>query len=174
MGVIAAPPGDHPVIRGIDRLSAAFAQVAALAAVGCVLLVFALVVARYALGLGSVAAQDAMLWLHGAIFLFGSAAALREDRHVRVDVLATRWSPRTRAGVELGGIVLCLLPFCAFVILSSWDFVAVSVAMREGAREPGGLPAVYLFKAMLPLGAALLALQGVALALRALQRWRRA
>jgi TRAP-type mannitol/chloroaromatic compound transport system permease small subunit len=166
------PDSAAPIIRLIDRLSAGFAHLAAVAAVACVLLVFALVLARYVWGVGSVAAQDAMLWLHGAIFLFGSAAALRDDRHVRVDVLSTHWSARRRAAVELAGIVLCLLPFCVFVLISSWDFVAVSLAMREGAREPGGLPAVYLFKAMLPLGAAVLALQGVALALRALQRLR--
>lgn len=155
-------------IGAVDALNRGFARLAALAALLCVFLVFALVVARYGFAFGSVAAQDAVQWLHGALFLFGLAIALAEDRHVRVDVFAAHWSARRRAKVELAGLLLLLLPFTLFVLVSSWDFVAGSWAMREGAREPGGLPAVYLFKSMLPLAATLLSLQGLAQVGRAL------
>lgn len=153
-------------IDAIDAVNRGFAHLATLAALLCVLLVFVLVVARYGFAFGSVAAQDAVQWLHAALFLFALAIALAEDRHVRVDAFAARWSARRRAKIELAGLLLLLLPFTVFVLVGSYDFVAASWAMREGAREPGGLPAVYLFKSMLPLAAALLTLQALA------QSWR--
>ncbi|HSG65083.1 MAG TPA: hypothetical protein VLD39_08780, partial [Gammaproteobacteria bacterium] len=71
-----------------------------------------------------------------------------------------------QAWVNLLGTLLFLLPFCAWVIHSSLPYVASSWSIRESSREAGGLPALYLLKTLIPLATALLALQGVALALR--------
>jgi TRAP-type mannitol/chloroaromatic compound transport system permease small subunit len=65
----------------------------------------------------------------------------------------------------VGGIVF-LLPLCAFMIGSSWDYVSESWRMREISPEPGGIPAVFLLKSLIPLAAINLALQGVAEVLR--------
>jgi TRAP-type mannitol/chloroaromatic compound transport system permease small subunit len=138
-----------------------------------VLLVFAVVVLRYAFDTGATAMQELALHLHAAVFLLGAAWALGRDRHVRVDVLRTRMDPRLQAMFELGGCVLLLLPFCAFVLWISLDYVWASWQVRESSREPGGLPALYLVKALIPLSAALLFLQGVAQALRAWVEMRR-
>jgi TRAP-type mannitol/chloroaromatic compound transport system permease small subunit len=132
-----------------------------------VALTFGLVVARYALGVGSIAAQELVLWLHAIVFMLGAAVCLRHGRHVRVDVLQQRWSPRTRAWVELLGMLLFLLPFAGLLLWLSLDYVAASWAQRESSREPGGLPALYLLKGVIPLAAGLLVLQGVAEVLRA-------
>lgn len=158
-----------PVLRAADALTDAAGRLAGVLAIALVALSFALVVARYALGLGSVAAQEGVLWLHSALFLLGLAFALRHGAHVRVDVFSQRWTPRTRARVEFAGMVLLLLPFCAFVVAMSWDYVAASWSAREGSRDPGGLPGWYLLKSLLPLSAALLMLQAVAETLRALR-----
>lgn len=159
-----------PIERAADALSEAAGRFAAVLAVAIVLLVFGLVVARYGFGAGSVAAQEAVLWLHASIFLLGLAYALRHDAHVRVDVFSQRWSARTRAWVEFGAGLTLLLPFCIFMILISADYVAASWATNEGSRDPGGLPGWYLLKSLMPLSAALLALQGLATTLRALRR----
>ncbi|WP_374602052.1 TRAP transporter small permease subunit [Arenimonas sp.] len=153
-----------------DALSELAGRLAALMALALVALVFGLVVARYVLGIGSVAAQEAVLWLHAAIFLLGLAYALRHGAHVRVDVFSQRWSPRTRAWVEAGGGALLLLPLCLFIVAVSGDYVAASWSAREGSRDPGGLPGWYLLKALLPASAALLFLQGLAETARALRR----
>lgn len=154
----------------IDRLTGAVGTLCALATVACVALVFALVVARYAFQASSQALAEAVLWLHADAFLFGLAWALREDRHVRVDVLQQRWSPRVGAWIEFAGGLLFLLPLCGFIVWMSWDYVAASWTVRESSREPGGLPALYLLKGMLPAAATLLALQGVAQTFRSLRR----
>lgn len=159
-----------PLQRAADAASEAAGRFAAVLAVVLVVLVFALVLARYGLGIGSVAVQEAVLWLHATIFLLGMAYALRHDAHVRVDVFSQRWSAATRAWVEFAALLLLLLPFCLFMIVISWEYVAASWATHEGSRDPGGLPGWYLLKSLLPLSAALLVLQGLAETLRALQR----
>ncbi|MCK7592150.1 TRAP transporter small permease subunit [Pseudomarimonas salicorniae] len=137
-----------------------------------VALCFALVVARYLFDANSIAAQEAQQWLHSLVFLLGTAGALRAGQHVRVDVLQQRWSPRTKATVDLVGYLLCVLPFAGFMLWVSLDYVAASWSLRESSRDPGGLPAVYLLKTLIPLAAALLALQAVAELLRCMARLR--
>ena len=159
-----------PVARFADNLSEIAGRIAAVMAVALVALVFGLVVARYGLGIGSVAAQEVAIWLHASLFLLGLCYAFRHDAHVRVDVFSQRWSARTRARVEAGAALLLLLPFCVFMAWISWDYVAASWASREGSRDPGGLPGWYLLKSLIPLSAVLLALQGLAAVLRALGR----
>lgn len=128
-----------------------------------VLLCFGLVAARYGFGVGSVAVQEAMLWLHACVFMLGMAWALRHDRHVRVDVLYARFSARTRAWIEVAGHLLLLLPLALFLLWISLDYVAASWQVRESSREPGGLPGVFLLKSLIPLSAWLLAVQSLAL-----------
>jgi TRAP-type mannitol/chloroaromatic compound transport system permease small subunit len=98
--------------------------------------------------------------------MLGAAYALKRGAHVRVDIFYRRFSPRTRAWVDaLGGIVF-LMPFCLFVLGVSWQFVTESWAIREISSEPGGIPAVYLLKTLIPLMAINLLLQGIAETLR--------
>ncbi|PZO09787.1 MAG: C4-dicarboxylate ABC transporter permease [Lysobacteraceae bacterium] len=158
-----------PLLRAADAVSEAAGRLAGLLAIALVGLVFALVVARYALGIGSVAAQEAVLWLHASVFLLGLAYALKHGAHVRVDVFSQRWTPRTRAWLEFAGMVLLLMPFCLLMAGMSWDYVAASWAVKEGSRDPGGLPGWYLLKSLLPLSAFLLMLQAAAETLRALR-----
>jgi TRAP-type mannitol/chloroaromatic compound transport system permease small subunit len=159
-----------PALRAVDALSEASGRFAGLLAIALVALVFGLVLARYAFSAGSVAAQETVLWLHAAIFLLGLAYALRHGAHVKVDVFSQRWPAPTRAWVDFGAGALLLLPFCVFIVMMSWDYVGASWSAREGSRDPGGLPAWYLLKALLPLSAVLLLLQGLAETIRALQR----
>ena len=63
--------------------------------------------------------------------------------------------------VKGGGIVF-LLPLCIFIVLSSWGYVGESWSMRETSPEPGGIPAVFLLKTLIPVAAINLALQGIA------------
>ena len=94
--------------------------------------------------------------------------ALQENEHVRVDVLSRRWSARTRGIVECLGMLLVVLPFAVFVFLVSDDYVLRSHAIGERSGEPGGLPALWLQKALIPAMAVLLAVQALASAARAL------
>lgn len=131
-----------------------------------VLLMFGLVVMRYGFDKGSIALQELVLHLNATAFLLGGAYALLRDAHVRVDILQQRWSPQTQRWAELAGLALLLLPFCAVLLWTSLDYVAMAWSLREGSREAGGLPGLYVVKSLIPASAVLLMLAGAARALR--------
>ena len=162
--------------EGVERVSAWLdrwlERVSGIAIAAMVLLMFALVAARYLFSIGSIAGQEAVQWLHALAFLLGASVALRADAHVRIDILQQRWLTRTRELIELIGLLALLLPFCVFVVWVSLDYVAASWSVREASREPGGLPALYLLKTLIPVAAALLGLQALARALAVIVRLR--
>jgi TRAP-type mannitol/chloroaromatic compound transport system permease small subunit len=155
------------IAAAIDRCKTAIGQAASWCALAIVLIGFAVVLMRYVLGVGSIWLQESILYAHAALYLLAAAWTLKEGGHVRVDVFYAGASPRTKALVDLAGTLLLLLPFCFAVIWFSLPYVARSWATLEGSRETSGLPLVFLLKTLIPLFAVLLALQGVAQAIKA-------
>src|SRR3954449_56100 len=151
----------------IDRLNTVIGRAASWCALAIVLIGFAVVLLRYVLGLGSIWLQESILYAHAALFLLAAAWTLREGGHVRVDVFYADASPRAKAWVDLVGTLLLLLPFCLAILWFSLPYVERSWAILERSRESSGLPLVFLLKTLIPAFAVLLALQGVAQAIRA-------
>ena len=146
----------------IDRFVEGCGKVLAACLPVMVLLTFAIVVARYLFSYGTIAGQEAVMYLHGTAFMLGFAYALKHNAHVRVDVLASRFSARTRAGIDLAGHLIFLIPMCLCILWFSWDYVVASWRVREGSAEVGGIPAIYLLKSLLIASSVLLLLQGFA------------
>ncbi len=94
------------------------------------------------------------------MFLLGAAYALQRDAHVRVDVLFARFSARIRNWINILGTILLLVPFCVFVLWTTWPAVRNSWRVREMSPNPGGLP-VYPIKAVILVCFVLLLLQAV-------------
>lgn len=127
---------------------------------------------RYGFGIGAIPLQEAVVYMHGIVFMLGIGYTLKMQGHVRVDIIYSRCSPRVQACIDLGGTLLFLMPVCGFIFWTSLGYVELSWRMGEGSAEPGGLPAIYLLKALIPAMAILLALQGVAEILRNIEKIR--
>lgn len=153
----------------IDRLTTGIGRAVAWLALAVVLLQFALVVARYLFGLGSIWATETVIYAHATLFMLAAAWTLRAGGHVRVDVFYAEATPRTRAKIDLAGSVLLLLPFSTVLVWLSVPYAVRSWAILERSQETSGLPLVYLLKTLIPLFAFLMALQGIAQAIRAIQ-----
>ena len=151
----------------IDRLNAAIGHGAAWLALAVVLLQFALVVARYLFGLGSVWLTETVIYAHATLFMLAAAWTLSAGGNVRVDIFYAEASARTKALVELIGALLLLLPFMFVLIWLSVPYAARSWAILEHSQETSGLPIIFALKTLIPLFALLMALQGVAQAIRA-------
>lgn len=151
----------------IDRANAAIGRTAAWCCLYVVLAEFAVVIMRYALGIGSIKLQETVLYAHAGLFMLAAAWTLQIDGHVRVDIFYSQARPRTRAVIDLIGALVFLLPFAAIVFVLSLPYVERSWAIFERSREANGLPFVYLLKTLIPLFAVLLGLQGLAQAVRA-------
>ena len=97
-------------------------------------------------------------YLFSIVFLLGAAWTLREQRHVRVDVLYARFPPRVQAWIDLAGSVLFLVPLCLFALWFAYEPVTNSIRILEGSRDPGGLPR-WPIKTVVPIAFLLLLLQ---------------
>ena len=105
---------------------------------------------RYFFNSGSIALQEMEWHLFAMVFLFGIAYALKEDGHVRVDILYDRFSPRWKAIVNIAGTALLLLPLSVLVIEGSVWYVQEAFNTGEVSGDPGGLPYRWLIKLVIP------------------------
>jgi len=154
------------LINLIDQITDFSGRAVAWLSLAMVLLTCTVVLLRYGLNIGSIAAQEAINYLHAALFMLGAAMTLQRNGHVRVDIFYRNFSPRTQAWINSLGAIVFLLPLCIFTLYISYDFVAQSWAIRESSPEPGGIPAVFLLKSLIPMMALALVLQAIAEVLR--------
>jgi TRAP-type mannitol/chloroaromatic compound transport system permease small subunit len=123
------------------------------------------VLLRYGFSISEIWAQELEWHLLIPLTLIGMSYALRHGEHVRVDVLFATFTPRTKKLVDIISAAIAIV-FSALVIWLSIAFVEQSWANGEGSSNPGGIGALYLMKAMIPLGFALLLLQSLAQAIQ--------
>ena len=123
---------------------------------------------RYFLKESSVAVQELEWHVFALIFLMGAAYTLKADEHVRVDIFYSRLSEKKKAWINFIGTLLFLFPFCVIIIYASFDYVTSSFSIFESSPNPGGLPARYLLKAVIPISFFFILLQGFSLLLKSL------
>ncbi len=160
------PPLSHnPFTRFVDRVTGGLGRFIAWMTLAMVLIGAYNAVARYlgrfiGVNLSSNLYLELQWYLFSLIFLLGAGFALKENAHVRVDVLYGRLRSRAKAAINVVGAVLMLLPFSAFVLWVSWPSIRNSWAVREASPDPGGLPR-YPLKAVILVAFVLLMAQGV-------------
>lgn len=148
------------VSRGIDAVSRAFGVVAtALVFLSCMICA-GNAFSRYLLSISSNAWLEIQWQLFAGIFLLGAAQVLKVNEHVRVDVIYGGLSDRSKLWVDVFGLVVFLLPAAILIAWLGWPFFHLSYVRNEMSANAGGLP-IWPVKLLLPLGFALLALQGV-------------
>ena len=124
------------------------------------------VLLRYVFDLGWIWLQESVTWMHAMVFMIGAAFTMQREDHVRVDILYRGMTLRKQAWVNLLGTLFLLFPTTLLILFSSLGYVHDSWNYREVSQEAGGLQALYILKAVIPLAASLLTLQGLSLALR--------
>ena len=124
---------------------------------------------RYVLNDPTSWAFDFSYTMYGALFFMSGAYTLSRGGHVRADMFYRLWRPRTQAWVELVLYILFFFPGILALVISGWDYGIASLTIREvSVNSPAGVP-IWPLKMLIPFGAGLLALQGVAEVLRCLQ-----
>ena len=121
------------------------------------------VLMRYVFKAGTIWIQEAEWHLFAANFMLAGGWTLLRNGHVRVDLFYAKFSAKTKALIDLLGTLFFLLPFCALIIWASTPFVIASWAMLEGSPDPGGLPALYILKTVIPVTFILIGIQGISL-----------
>lgn len=153
-------------IYGIDRLSRAVGHAFA----WCIIILIAgtcyEVFMRYALNDPTSWAFDFSYLCYGALFFMAGAYTLSRGGHVRCDIFYRLLPPRRQAGIELTLYVAFFFPGVLALIIAGWEDGYDSMRILESSvMSPAGVP-IWPMKLLVPFGAFLLALQGVAEMLR--------
>lgn len=156
------------IIRAISAVNRLLGNVFAWLSLLMVLICFTVVVQRYALGFTVLWMQDLYVWLNGAMFTAVAGFALLRDDHVRVDIFYRPAKIRTKAIIDLIGVIIFLIPFCWVVYTYTWNYVARSWRIGEASSNVGGMPGLYILKSFLLVFVAVIFLQGIAMALRSI------
>ncbi|MDH3709821.1 MAG: TRAP transporter small permease subunit [Cyclobacteriaceae bacterium] len=135
-----------------ERLVEALGRFASWLTLLLVVIICGDVISRYLFNKSSVAIYELEWHVFSLIFLLGASYAFKHDRHVRVDVVYSRLSPKAQAWINLVGTLILLLPFCTILLIEGWDFVSNSYRLLESSADAGGLPARYIIKSAIPVG----------------------
>jgi len=149
-------------IRAIDRLNYGVGLVVSWLTLATVLICAVVVLLRYVFGIGFIWLQELYVWTHAFVFLLASGFAYLRNTHVRVDIFYANASARTKAWIDLLGVVFLLLPWLILLIYVSWSYVTASWAVREVSIQNNGMYGVYVLKSAILVFAVLLGLQGIA------------
>lgn len=154
--------------RLIDNINQALGMSVAWLAMMMVLVQFAVVVLRYTFGYGSIFMQETILYLHGFVFMLGASYALLHDGHVRVDIFYREASPKTKAKIDIFGVLFFLIPVCVTLLIYTMPYVQTSWANLEGSNETSGIPARFILKTTIPVFCVLMSLQGISILIHSL------
>ena len=115
---------------------------------------------RYAFGISSNAWLEIQWYMFGALVMLGASYTLKRNEHVRVDIVYSNVSTRRQIGIDIFGFILFMLPATAIMAYLSWPIFHNSWLLGEVSGNAGGLLR-WPIKIFLPLGFALLTLQGI-------------
>ena len=142
--------------RGFDKFANFIGTITAFAMVLMILNVFYDVIMRYFFRSGSIAMQEMEWHLFSVIILLGISYTLKEDGHVRVDIIYDRLTDKKKAMINMIGVIVFILPIALLVGISSIDNAYESFLSMEQSGDPGGLPYRWIVKALIPLSFLLL------------------
>lgn len=146
--------------KKIDSLSEKIGNALAWVLLLAVLICTGNALIRYTLNISSNGLLEIQWYLFSAVFLLAAPHTLRRNEHVRIDVIAGRFSKRTQVWIDLFGFVFFLMPMASLILYLSIPYAMHSITRQEMSSNAGGLiewPA----KILIPLGFALLLLQGL-------------
>ena len=146
--------------RLIDGLNQRIGKLASWLVLAAVLISAGNAIVRKVFDTSSNAFLEAQWYLFATLFLLSGAYTLLKQEHVRIDVIYLRFSRRTQVGIDIFGTVLFLLPMSLLMWYLCWPYFTNAFTSGETSANAGGLTQ-WPVKMMMPLGFALLALQGV-------------
>jgi TRAP-type mannitol/chloroaromatic compound transport system permease small subunit len=163
-----AAPAVRATVEAIDKIADWSGTVIAWLIVPMTLAVTYEVVARHFFRAPTIWAYDVTYMLYGAHFMLGTAYTLMRVGHVRTDMLYQNWSIRRQNLVDVIGYLFFFFPAMVFFLYFGWQEAYQSWVVGETSDASPWRPIIYPFKAVIPLTALLLLVQGIAEFLKSL------
>jgi TRAP-type mannitol/chloroaromatic compound transport system permease small subunit len=162
------------IVRLIERISSFTGVIAAWLIVPLVFATVYEVVARYAFNAPTIWAYEIGYLMTGSSFLLGMAYALSRDAHIRIDVISTLFSLRTKAIIDLVCYIGLLIPFLVWLTHLLWTRALAAIASGEKSGQSAWNPPLWPFRTVFFVAFALLLLQVIAEVIKCVRRLQRA
>ena len=146
--------------RTIDYVNDQFGVIANWLVLSACLISAGNAASRYLFSASSNAWLEVQWYMFAGMVLLGGPYTLKVNEHVRVDLIYSAVSERVRIWIDILGCLLFLLPICIILIYFTWPWFLDSWRIDETSSNAGGLIR-WPVKLILPLGFALMALQGI-------------
>ena len=156
------------LVRIVERITGGFGLLAALIVAPLVLATVYEVFSRYLFNAPTIWAYELAYMAMGTNFLLGAAYTLRERGHIRIDVVYTHFSPKTRALIDTLGYLFFFLPVAWWLSWGLWNYAYDAFLTGETSGESAWNPIIWPFRLVFFLGIFLLALQSTAELIKAL------
>ena len=154
----------NAVLRFIDNLNDWIGKALSLSILLMFFLVLVEVIRRYFFNSPTVWGNELTQLLFGTYVILSGGYILRHNGHVNVDIFYSRLSIKTKALMDIFTSILFFL-FCGMLLMYGGQLAWESLTTWERSRSAWN-PPLYPFKLMIPLGAFLLLLQGIAKLIR--------
>jgi len=118
------------------------------------------VVLRYFFDAPTIWAYELGGLLLAPFWLLAGGYVLLQNAHVRMDVFYRRLTPRKQAILDLVTYMLFFF-YCSLILMYGWDYFWLSFTRQDRSRTLWK-PTMWPFKAMIPAGAGLILLAGIA------------
>ncbi len=145
---------------GIDRINEIIGRATAWLILIAVLVSAANAVVRKVFSVSSNSWLELQWYLFGAAFLLAAAYTLKQNEHIRIDIVYGLFSRRVQHWIDLFGHVVFLMPFVVLMVWYLVPYAARSFANGEVSTNSGGL-VIWPAKALLLAGFVLLGFQGL-------------
>jgi TRAP-type mannitol/chloroaromatic compound transport system permease small subunit len=152
--------------RTIDRFQDRLGRALSWLMLAMVLTVFFDVLMRYAIRRTFVFTQELEWYIFAVAYLMAGGYVMLWDEHVRVDILYSRFRPRTRAWVDFILLFVFFFPSALLVMYTTWPFFRNAYTVLEGSPDPGGIPARWALKGVIILAFGIMVLQGISEAIK--------
>jgi len=156
------PTTEKPrVCRAADGFIAAVGDATAWLVVVLVAAIIVQVCLRYVFRWGIAWLDEFQWYLYAVVLMIAISYGVVHEAHIRMDLLWGRLGPRAKAWIEIGGILLLLLPIVVVVTHHGWSLFVDSWRVNERSPAPTGMPWRWAVKVFIPIGGVLLGLAAV-------------
>jgi TRAP-type mannitol/chloroaromatic compound transport system permease small subunit len=146
--------------RTVDKFNTRLGQIMAWGVLAAILVSAVNATVRKVLNTSSNSWLELQWVLFGVVFLLCSAWTLLSNEHIRIDIVNSMLSKRTRNWIDVIGHLFFLIPVTVILAYLGWPFFWRSLMQNEQSSNAGGLP-VYPAKLLIPLAFTFLLLQGI-------------
>ena len=141
----------HRLVEMIDRFILLSGRGMALLSLPLLAIIVVQVILRYVFSSGLIILEELQWHLYAVLAMFAISFGVAEDIHIRMDLIYTSRSTKTKAWIDLIGMVVFALPLALVFCVSSFGLVEASYKVLEGSTSPGGLPYRWVIKSVLPI-----------------------